>query len=506
MRLQFAALLSALVLCSSAHADNPETLSERSQAQARAVIDRAAEALGGVEAVNGINAIRLTLEGETYTRLQMPTPKPPFEGGTQHEVLLLDVRNNRLRIDLRTKGAGFEGRNSIVIRNGEGVNYDHRAGTATPIPAAQASQQAFVQYHRRIPNLILRQALARASSLRFLGEERYEDRLHDVVTFVMADTQQVSLYVDRDTGFVSKYELVTTDPLVGEDVIEVRYGDYTAIGAHKAPRLWALRVAGEHASGFTAKVEFNPALDERSFEVPAAAGYARVEPPPLAPPPVVETLAEAVYVLHHFAGPNQNTLVVVFEDHVLAVEAPGASAGADATLAKIKELAPGKPLRFLAMTHHHGDHIGGLRSFIAEGAEIVTTPGNVELVRTMAGAPQNDRLARAPRQPRIGVIEKGRRVFDDGSQRVELIDIGPNPHAKEMVIAWLPKQKIVFQGDLFFMPYAAAPIAPPQASTIAFARALEARKLEAEQIASVHGRTAKRSELDASMKKLPKAS
>jgi glyoxylase-like metal-dependent hydrolase (beta-lactamase superfamily II) len=309
--------------------------------------------------------------------------------------------------------------------------------------------------------------------------------------------------VARDTGFVSKYELVTTDPLVGEDVIEVRYGDYTAIGAHKAPRRWALRVAGEHASGFTAKVEFNPALDERSFEVPAAAGYARVEPPPLAPPPVVETLAEGVYVLHHVAGPNQNTLVVVFEDHVLAVEAPGASAGADASLAKIKELAPGKPLRFLAMTHHHGDHIGGLRSFIAEGAEILTTPGNVELVHTVAGAPQNDRLARAPRDPRIGVIEKGRRVFDDGTQRVELIDIGPNPHAKEMVIAWLPKQKVVFQGDLFFMPYAAAPIAPPQASTIAFARALEARKLEAEQIASVHGRTAKRAELDAAMQKLP---
>lgn len=88
------------------------------------------------------------------------------------------------------------------------------------------------------------------------------------------------------------------------------------------------------------------------------------------------------------------------------------------------------------------------------------------------------------------MIENGKRVFSDGKQTVELIDIGPHPHAKEMVIAWLPKQRIVFQGDLFGLPNNDAPPGPPQESTLAFARALERHKLAAKRIAAVHGRTA----------------
>jgi hypothetical protein len=59
-----------------------------------------------------------------------------------------------------------------------------------------------------------------------------------------------------------------------------------------------------------------------------------------------------------------------------------------------------------------------------------------------------------------------------------------------MVIAYLPKQRIVFQGDLFALPNNDAPLGPAQASTISFAQQLKAKGLEVERIASVHGRTA----------------
>jgi glyoxylase-like metal-dependent hydrolase (beta-lactamase superfamily II) len=84
----------------------------------------------------------------------------------------------------------------------------------------------------------------------------------------------------------------------------------------------------------------------------------------------------------------------------------------------------------------------------------------------------------------------GKRVISDGERTVELIDIGPNPHAQEMVIAYLPKQRIVFQGDLFFLPANDAPIGPAQDTTLSFARQLRDKKLEVERIASAHGRTA----------------
>ena len=46
-----------------------QSLSERSYAQARAVLDRAVEANGGAEALRAIKAVRLNLEGATFARL-----------------------------------------------------------------------------------------------------------------------------------------------------------------------------------------------------------------------------------------------------------------------------------------------------------------------------------------------------------------------------------------------------------------------------------------------------
>jgi glyoxylase-like metal-dependent hydrolase (beta-lactamase superfamily II) len=204
----------------------------------------------------------------------------------------------------------------------------------------------------------------------------------------------------------------------------------------------------------------------------------------------VDKLGDGVFVIRNVAGQNQNTLAVEFSDHVFVVEAPGSSDGADAVIRRIKELVPGKPIRYVAMTHHHGDHIGGMRSFIAEGATVITTAANRPVIEAMAAAKQNDRLARSPRAPRFLLLENGKRVLEDQTRRLELIDIGPNPHAREMVIAWLPAEKVVFQGDLFFVPNNDAPFGPPQPSTASFAKRLKELGLPVARIASVHGRTA----------------
>src|SRR5688500_15266259 len=103
----------------AAAAENPETLVERSQASARAVLDRAIEVIGGAEALQAIETVRLRLDGQTWPRLQMRTAAPPFEGGTLRETLLLDLKENRLLLEQRTSGFGFEGHNTIAIKSGE---------------------------------------------------------------------------------------------------------------------------------------------------------------------------------------------------------------------------------------------------------------------------------------------------------------------------------------------------------------------------------------------------
>jgi hypothetical protein len=432
-------------------ADNPETVAERSQATARAVLDQAVAAIGGAEALRSIEVVRLRLEGETWPRLQMPTASPPFAAGTQQETLLLDLKNNRLKLEQKVSGAGFDGDNTVVIKSGEGANYDNRAHTITPIPAAQSSQQQFVQYNRRVPQLLLRQALDRETSLRSLGKDTFEGKPHDVFTFVMADTQQVAVYVDSATHLVSKYELLFVDPFTGTEASEIMFGNYTRTGNFQVPTTWRTRQAGDIVTRLQLKVELNPAITDQSFDV-AADGYARVAALPDTLDEKIEKLGDGLFVIQNVAGQNQNTLAVEFEDYIVAVEAPGSSASADEVIKRIKTAIPGKPIRYVAMTHHHGDHIGGLRSFIAEGA------------RTL-----------------------------------QLIDVGPNPHAREMVIAYLPKERVLFQGDLFFLPPNDAPTGPPQPTTISFAKKLQELKLGVDRIASVHGRTTTIDELNRAM-------
>jgi glyoxylase-like metal-dependent hydrolase (beta-lactamase superfamily II) len=72
-------------------------------------------------------------------------------------------------------------------------------------------------------------------------------------------------------------------------------------------------------------------------------------------------------------------MFVVFRDFIVAVEAPeenSFSGISERAIAMIRKAVPGRPIRYLVETHHHGDHSAGVRAYIADGATIVTTAGN----------------------------------------------------------------------------------------------------------------------------------
>jgi flavorubredoxin len=225
--------------------------------------------------------------------------------------------------------------------------------------------------------------------------------------------------------------------------------------------------------------------------------------PATPPPPAVKKIAEDVYLLEGLAGGTHNALFVAFNDYILVIEAPEQilyNNNSVTALAKIKETVPGKPIKYLVLTHHHSDHAGGFREYVAEGATIVTT-ATTKSVLEKAAAVESSLLPNFSRQKlTIETIENKKRVFQDDKHVVELYDIGPNPHANEILVAYLPKEKILFQADMLNpAPNGSIPIA--QDVTLSFSEKLQQLGLDVEKIYGVHGRAATPQELRTSVER-----
>jgi hypothetical protein len=140
---------------------------------------------------------------------------------------------------------------------------------------------------------------------------------------------------------------------------------------------------------------------------------------------------------------------VTYDDGILVLETPQSPQVSRDVIRTIHERHPNQRIRWAVPTRHHFDHSGGLFRYIEDGATVVTTEGNADFVRRVAQAPRTiGRLdRRAAPAPRIEVFAE-RRAFGEGTRRVELIDVGPNPHADEILIAF-PELKTLFVADLY---------------------------------------------------------
>lgn len=208
--------------------------------------------------------------------------------------------------------------------------------------------------------------------------------------------------------------------------------------------------------------------------------------------PTVQTHKLAPGVWWRAAEPDKRIIAnagwVEFRDYVLVIDA-NYPWGARAILDDVRKTTS-KPIKFVFDTHYHGDHAHGNGVFVDAGATIVCSADCMaESLRknppAWEKAAATDYKSDKLEHPQIGFPD--RMVFDDGTHRVELIKVGPG-HTLGDSVAWLPKERILFTGDLCVNKRPGNNLADPDASPEGWVRALDGlSKYDVAQVIPGHG-------------------
>jgi glyoxylase-like metal-dependent hydrolase (beta-lactamase superfamily II) len=205
-----------------------------------------------------------------------------------------------------------------------------------------------------------------------------------------------------------------------------------------------------------------------------------------------ERLAEGVYLL---GGASHNSVAVEFKDFVAVVEAPLDEPRNLAVIEEIVRRIPNKPIRFLVNTHQHHDHIGGLRTYMHIGATIITHVKNFSFYT-------RDVLNYAPRTLRPDMVSlwpptelaegyyyeqvSENYVLSDGTRNLNIYYVQPLEHVEGMLMAYLPREQMVIEADLFDT-HVPAP-ARATAANRTFYNQVQRLKLDVSTIVPIHGK------------------
>jgi glyoxylase-like metal-dependent hydrolase (beta-lactamase superfamily II) len=407
-------------------------------------VQEAAAAMG----TNQVRSLRYEGSGILGGFRQAPEPGGPWP---RHELrnyaVSLDYAEPSMRIEQvwaqgehpprGGSGQPIRGeRSSVTVVSGGAAWTEDATGTPTPTPGAARERLRALWL---TPHGVVKAALVGGA----------EESGHGFTLTVEGQTVEVTL---DEQSRVAGIHYVVDDPFLGDMPVDLLYSDYRDPGGVVFPG----RIV-ESWDGFPVlDVTIDAVTPDAAVPAPVPAEVASA---PLAPP--VEEKVEATEIAEgvwYLSGSNPRSVAVEFDDHVVVIDGPSGDARSTAVQAWVRDTLR-KPIRVLVNTHHHFDHAGGLRGYVAEGIPILTHEANVAFYRSVFARPHTiapDRLALAPREAvLLPMTEK--EVLSDGNRVLELHHIQSHGHAPGYLMAYLPAEHVLIYADSYNPPAGSDP-------------------------------------------------
>ena len=433
-----------------------------------ALIARAARAMGGVAALDSLRSKRVEFNLVAFGLGQEETYLSQARATLSYGSTLTDYAGARqiTSQEVRQVGGAVTRQRRVIL---PGMSMLEQNGALSMDPAAVSAglpRALSLQIER-----IMLAAVRQGSSALPLPTRTLLGEPADGIRMPLGpDT--VNLFFGRSTGLPLTSETVADDAVLGDRRTVTWYSRWQDAGGLMLPRQIDVEVNGRlQSQTVLTSVLVNPELDPASFAIPDS--MATRAPPPGAPPPLTVVLVNLGPGVWRAEGGTHHSLVVEQGNTLLVIEGPQSSARTSAVLDTLRSRFPSKPVYGVVMTHHHHDHSGGIRAYLAHGARVIAHQRNARFVAGIAAATKTvapDRLSRSPGvQPVVPVGDS--LVLGTGAGRVVLYPLA-SIHAGGLLAAWVPGAGVVFTSDVV-SPAANAP--PPRQGSlelVAFAQAV----------------------------------
>ena len=481
-------LLLVLTLCVTATAGcqrRPDPLQE------------AFDAIGGKDALLELRGFSYESSGERFEPGQGLTPADDRIKASSFTLSLLsDVENDRLRFDWQRQI--FDPlRGELAYRDVLDGKVGYQTGNDFAFnPPGATSDRALVseriaalrrEFRLLNPQLYLRTVATDESAAPTIKPDvDLDGRTYHVIE-VFDEVQPVELFLDAVSGRVSKLRTLQNDHLFGDVLTEVTYSDWSAFEGSRLmfPRQVELSVGGKMLRTATrTNVVVNPDFPAEVFALPdeprtevdqAAAKRGGVSsqyhtrwhalglPLDQDQTSVAVTAVAGDPDVQFLFGGTHNSMAIKLGEGIVVIEPPLNEARSNAVLNKLDELWPGVPVSHLILTHYHFDHMGGIRTYAAAGATIVTSELNssyVEEALTSSHTLVPDELAdvASPAWDIEKVPADGEFSLGEGGRSVKTRHV-PTVHSEDMLVIYLPEYRLLFVSDIY-IPGLAPPRQP----------------------------------------------
>lgn len=452
-------------------------VAQSAMAQSIAPVQRvkdAVAAMGGADALRGLKSLSIKAAAKHWEPEQsFVSGGPPRPLGTSTLTIAWDLGQGMARTDHEHKMdypfPGNEKYSDIVTPKwGAVINDKGEDRTMSPVRLAFELRE-----QERSSPVLLVKALDQPQNLTTAPDQKLGGKTYPTVGFQNGSTKFFILF-DRKTKLPAAIRTVEDDVIHGDGVFDLVPSDWkTVAGAKVATSLaWQFNGLAKLDIAYT-DIAANAPVSPQTFTISDATKQA-AKPPASGDVPwqavlvsinfgryddlaeeknaaggLVMKLVDLAPNVSQAQGRSHNSLVVAMKDYLVVFDAPQNEAQSRWTIDAAKAKYPGKPIKYLVMTHHHMDHMGGARTYVAEGATIII--GSPDKAHTAAelSAPRTlhpDALQKNPKPVKI-VEVKDKMTLKDGDT-IQIYRI-PNPHVEGMLTMYVAGPKIVWVTDIY---------------------------------------------------------